>query len=365
MVKRGDLDNVGIRPKRRIDVRRLLLLTLPSLAVPLVFYVISEIMMKTGNIYGLFSLSFLVLVPFTVTLLSMTLVRRYWGESLKADGSLKAAYLLAHIVIVAVFLVASPFLICLTIGAPYWLLGLVGGFLASRWVVKLDPRAQNVAMVAIALMLPLAFVAELTVGFPQGEFVTSRSVLINASADQVWPHLLRLDQIDPKEGLDNFSQSILQVPRPLDAIVVGEGVSAVRTGHWENNIWFEEHIIDWVPNELLEWKFVFPDGSQFTQIDQHIDPRGPALVVETGSYEITELPNGGSELKLRTRYKLKTAMNGYGRVWGEIILGDIQRNILTIVKARSEDTVLNENDDALMIAENNIPILSSQETKAQ
>ena len=45
---------------------------------------------------------------------------------------------------------------------------------------------------------------------------------------------------------------------------------------------------------------------------------------------------GRTLLTLRTNYIAKTHVNPYARLWGEILLGDIQSNVLAIIKQRAE-----------------------------
>jgi hypothetical protein len=48
-------------------------------------------------------------------------------------------------------------------------------------------------------------------------------------------------------------------------------------------------------------------------------------------------PNA-AELTLNTRYIAKTHVNLYAEAWAEILMGDIQNNILAIIKKRAEAT---------------------------
>lgn len=334
------------RVYKSILVKRLLMVVLPVLAVPAVMYLLSEFLI--ANDYRsivLFGVSFLVFVPFAVSLIVGALYRRFYkkqGKSERVDfwGRVVLA------VITLILVLGSPFLICGIIAAPYMLIGIVGGVIASGWMVKLSTDKQALAALVAVFLIPFGMAGELHFLFDESEYTIQRSVVVQASSDEIWPHLHRIDSVSDEEGVWNFSQDVLAVPRPVEAIVVGEGVGAVRTGVWENDIWFEEHITHWRPGQLIEWDFVFPEGSRITAIDQHIDPRGPAVFVEHGGYELRPISHNETELRLFTRFKANTSFNGYGKLWGEIILGDVQTNILSIVKTRAERAPGTEPDDA-------------------
>jgi hypothetical protein len=69
--------------------------------------------------------------------------------------------------------------------------------------------------------------------------------------------------------------------------------------------------------------------------DEHIAPDGPLLKIDTGDYRLTPLPDGTTRLTLRTNYVAMTHVN-FARWWGELLLGDIQDNVLAVVKQRAE-----------------------------
>ena len=70
--------------------------------------------------------------------------------------------------------------------------------------------------------------------------------------------------------------------------------------------------------------------------DRHISPDGQFLKIDTGDYTLTPLNDGTTKLTLRTNYIARTHVNLYAQMWGEILLGDIESNILTIIKQRAE-----------------------------
>lgn len=311
----------------------------------------SDFATMNGYAAGLFGYGFLFLVPFLGALILGALMRVYWAPRTPRTW-LATAISLTLIAIVFIGLAASPMLLCLTIAAPLWAVGAVAGGFASRWMVKRSRPTQLLVLAVVSALTAGLLAYDSTAPYPVDRYTVSRSIEISASPDEIWPHLLKLDKLSLDEGLRTFSQNILGVPRPVEAIVDGEGVGAVRVGRWQRDVWFEEHVTTWSPLERLDWDFVFPDGSTFTAIDQHIDPRGPNVVVETGGYSLTRIDNDRTRMTLHTTYSASTAVNAYGALWGELIIGDVQANILAIVRTRAEQTETEPDRSSTLIAAN-------------
>jgi hypothetical protein len=240
------------------------------------------------------------------------------------------------IVLIAGAIFLREGMICVVILAPLWLSSaVVGSFAAAHFRDAFDKRYRsNILLLAAAPFLALFLDAN--VPPPVDHFSVSRSIVIDAREAEIWPHLLQLDGLTADEGVWNITQDVLGVPRPSSAVVVGEGVGSVRQARWGANIRFEEHITDWRQNERLAWDFAFPDDSISRYTDPHIHPDGANLKVAHGAYRLDPLPGGKARLTLETRYIARSPVNPYAALWGELFLGDIQTNILAVVKARAE-----------------------------
>lgn len=317
-----------------IDLPRLGLVVGTALVIIAALYFGTNYASSHGYETSLFGYGFLLMVPFVAMLVFVALCRVYFHSG-APTGLHAIAITLALVIIILLAAIASPALICLAIAAPLWLVGAIVGAFASQLVIKHPPATQVLLIASLVGATAIALWLEPRMGYPTDRYTVVRSVEIDASPEAIWPHLLALADFKAGEGRWNVSQDILGVPRPVAAIVNGEGVGAIRSARWQRDVWFEEHITTWKPGKQLEWKFVFPEGSTFTAVDQHIDPRGPNLVVETGGYKLTPLPNGSTRLDLFTTYKANTAVNAYSSLWGDLVIGDVQTNILAIVKGRA------------------------------
>ena len=229
--------------------------------------------------------------------------------------------------------------ICIIMLAPIWLCsGYAGAFILRR-VRK--GRADPARFHASLLFLPLMFGSlESQIPIIEKPVTLTRSIVIHATPAQIWPYAVANAHISADEGQWNFAQSIVGIPRPRATTLNGRGVGAIRTAYWGDHINFEERITQWQPGERLGWTFAFTNSSLQDYTDRHIAPDGQFLKIDTGDYTLTPLSDGTTKLTLRTNYVAKTHVNLYAQMWGEILLGDVENNILAIIKQRAEAKAL-------------------------
>jgi len=110
----------------------------------------------------------------------------------------------------------------------------------------------------------------------------------------------------------------------------------VRTALWGDHVNFDEHITRWQPGHILGWTFAFTNTSLLDYTDKHISPDGQFLKVDAGDYTIQRLSTKQTLLILHTHYVAMTHVNLYAEIWGQLFLGDVENNILAIIKHRAE-----------------------------
>lgn len=226
--------------------------------------------------------------------------------------------------------------ICIVMLLPLWMFfGIVGVWPVYRYRQSHNRVDSNIFRAHAFLLLPfLALFVDQHVEPPRDTYVVTREIVVAAPPADVWQQLLAIPAIAPREGRWNISQSLLRLPRPVSASLTGRGVGAVRDARWQGDIRFQEIVTRWHPGEALEWRFAFPDPSIHLRTDRHIDPHSDQLWVDAGGYRLIPLTDGRTKIRLWTRYRAATAVNGYAAMWGELILGDIQDNVLAIVAER-------------------------------
>ncbi|WP_417485435.1 SRPBCC family protein [Maricaulis salignorans] len=313
-----------------VGARLLLILVAVWLLVAL-FYALPGSRSAGGLAVGLSSL---FILPFCLGAILAFAVDPGGQGGRFGPATLAAALLLVILAIAGAFFREG--LICMVMLAPlWWGSAWLGGSTVRALHRRFRERARLHAAGLIVLPFALLLLGPLAAN-PTHHFEVRRSVVIEAGAERIWPHLLALEDLSETEGVWTIAQDVLRIPRPRSALVVGEGVGAVRLARWGEQIGFEEHVTGWSQNRHLAWRFVFPDDSIARHTDAHIGPDSEYLGIETGGYTLTPLADGRTRLTLTTRYRASSPANHYSAVWGEIILGGIQRNILTVVADRSE-----------------------------
>ena len=283
-----------------------------------------------GESNGLYvSVSILVGLPFCVGAIGRLLFKIF-GIATGSNVTSAAIFM-----VLAVFFVGAVVLqeaiICMLMAAPFWVFsGWLGVFFMGLALHRNPnkPRANGAAF----LLLPYAMLgAELHLQPSPQTYSVSRSIVVDAPANAVHPLLSEMRDISPDEGRWNVSQDLLGVPRPVSAVVSGN----VRLARWQNDVSFEERIELDAPSEM-RWRFAFPNDSVSRHTDRHIAPDGAHLTIETGGYRLEPLPGDRVRLTLDTTYTARTSVNAYASLWGELILGDIQSNVLAIIRQRAE-----------------------------
>jgi len=234
-------------------------------------------------------------------------------------------------------------LVCIIMVLPFWLAAGLGGGLAT-WMIHLrrqrrgDPESGDARLKVVGLMaVPFVLLYAEEASPPDWqERTVTRSVTIAANADAVWPLLVAIPAVGPDEGIATFTHDIAGIPRPAEARLVQRGASLVREGRWGEAIRFEERITALEPGRRIAWDFAFPDNSVQRYTDHHISPDGPLLKVAHGGYTLTPLADGRVKVSLATTYRMRSRLGWYLELWGERMLGDVQDNVLAIIKQRAE-----------------------------
>ena len=79
-----------------------------------------------------------------------------------------------------------------------------------------------------------------------------------------------------------------------------------------------------------------PNSIPPAALDEHVLVGGRFFDVLEGRYEIEKISDAHVRLHLTSRFRLSTGFNFYSGLWSKLIMSDIQKNILRIVKNRSE-----------------------------
>ncbi|BBD97972.1 SRPBCC family protein [Sphingobium amiense] len=326
----SDNDDKNIDRRRKLALLRISGAVATSVAILLGVYFLLEAVRPES---GLISFSFLLVLPAAICAFAT-----YIGDPL-AERSRSFYMTMPLWLLGGVMLISIPVLregvICVVMLAPLWIAsGMVGAYASYRLRDRAGDRGTYCITV---LMIPLlAMQIEPFIPLQQPEATVSRSIVINANPDEIWPLLRGIPDVRQDEGAWTFTQNVLGVPRPIGAYLLGSGIGAIRMANWGRNVRFREHIIDWQPGRAIGWRFDFRglDAWQFT--DRHLMPDSRYFKVTTGGYRMEPVGQGRTRVTLDTSYRMQTPVNSYSRMWGEVFLGDIETNLLTLIRQRAE-----------------------------
>ncbi len=282
---------------------------------------------------GVVSFAFLLVQPAAICAF-ISYVADLHGTSALERYILVPFWTFLAVVLISV-LVLKEGVVCVLILSPLWLTsGLLGSF-STFYLRRFLTKGRTYCLTALALPLAV-IVVEPSVPMPRQDYAVTRSIVVFASPERIWPFLRGIADVRAGEGRWNVSQDIVGIPRPLSARLIGEGIGAERLASWGMNIAFRERVDAWQENRLIGWQFLFDGSRGWEFTDPHLVPDSPYFQVTTGGYALTPLDSQRTLVTLQTRYWIATPVNAYASLWGELFLGDLEENLLAIIKGRAE-----------------------------
>lgn len=290
------------------------------------------VLLFTNNSSGLeaFSWSFILLVPYVIGALGITILIR------KREVSLKRAILQPWVYCAGIFIVATVFspgyLLCVIIGLPIFLPAASSGGVTA-WILHQYPKATKILLLLMLISPFAAYPVEAQFNKPTSITATHTFVDIDADAAVVWDNIKSISPISELEQSPNWLHW-LGLPRPVAASLSYEGIGGVRQASWENGLRFDETITEWEPQRRLSFSVTETSKELLPPPLNLID--GERFDVLQGSYVIESLADGTVRLHLTTKHYLGTRFNKYGSWWTDQIMRNLQIYILELVKLRAE-----------------------------
>jgi len=223
--------------------------------------------------------------------------------------------------------------ICLVMAFPVMLL--LAGFGGLMLRLVLGSRSKHFIFATFTLMpVPLSF-AEQAVPLPAEKQIVANEIFIRADASRVWKKIVRVEKITEPQNSMFFTMGF---PKPVEALLSGDGVGQTRLATFERGLQFVETVTDWRENRRLSFTIkADPNMTPLTTLDEHVTVGGAFFDVLSGTYEIYPA-QGGVRLKLYSEHRISTHFNFYARLWSRYLMSEIQENILHVIKQRAERT---------------------------
>jgi hypothetical protein len=282
---------------------------------------------RFGAVFGVMTLSFLLLVPLVIGYLTVRPhPRPSWAYRLLAPW-------LPTVVSVAIcYSVGWEGTICIVMGLPMLLI-----FSSLGGVIAAITRVRGRAGAASAMLLPfLAAPLEEQLPRPVALHEVHTSISIAASPAAVWAQIIEVPTIQPDEQRPALFTR-LGFPRPVSASLSRPGIGALRQARFEGGVLFLETVTDWIPDRRLRFTIAAQtDSIPPSTLDRHVTIGGPYFDVLTGQYDIRPGRDGGVILDLTSELRVSTRFNLYAAPWADAIMRSIQENILEVIRARAE-----------------------------
>lgn len=225
-------------------------------------------------------------------------------------------------------------LICMVMALPiFCAMGSLGGAIAK----VLGGRVRNLGVFAGFLILPLISSGiESQFALPATIRTVPTQIVINAPADVVWRHIIKIPAIQPSEHHFSFFHAI-GFPKPVEATLSHEGVGGVRQASFERGLVFTETITQWETDKRIVFSIkANSDSIPPSTLDQHVTIGGEYFDMLEGAYDIETVSADQVVLHLSSKQRLSTRFNSYTALWTEAIMRSIQDYILVIIKRRCE-----------------------------
>lgn len=239
---------------------------------------------------------------------------------------------------VCVLILAWEGFICVVIWLPILLVNAsLGGLLAGLLRLLFPSDRNKNYCVAVVALLPFAAAPIESLRSAAAEIRTVHNTIeIEAAPAVVWREIRSVPRIAEAEHSTSFSH-LIGFPRPVEALLEGEGIGAVRYARFEGNVLFVERITEWDEPRRLSFD-IQADTANIppTTFDEHVTIGGPYFDVLRGTYRIEPLAGHRVRLHLSSDQRLSTGFNFYSHLWTEALMSDLQQYILEIIKRRAE-----------------------------
>lgn len=235
----------------------------------------------------------------------------------------------------ALILLALEGALCLLMAAPIAIVLAALGALLGHAMVELYTLARN-SMAAVTLALPGLMVLGVTTSDALPEHSVTTTIEIEASPEQVWPHVVGFSELPPPQ--DWLLKTGIAVP--VRARIEGEGVGAIRYCEFTTGP-FVEPITVWDFPDLLAFNVIqqppsMEEWSPYQVV--HAPHIVGGLVSKRGQFKLIRLPSGRTRVEGTTWYTVDMGPQQYWSVWSDFLIHAIHGRVLRHVKNLSEST---------------------------
>lgn len=291
----------------------------------------------TSDFLRTLSSGFLLFVPFAVgavvTYVESPTGRVSYGHAVLSAAATSLLFLIGVLIgLIEVF-------ICVLMAAPLFIFVAMVGAVVMCGILKLA-RRNNInnttvnSLLAAILIAPYLLTPLETRFAPQDNIRTVDTfIIVEASPEAIWENVVSVPLIQPEEQNTRLF-NMIGIPKPREATLSFDGIGGIRDAQFESGLSFIEAITVWEPLDTISFTIELNNPGDPSQPFSMIGSEYFAMIDAT--YRLERLDDTHIKLHLSSRHRLTTTFNGYGGLWTDLILRDLQDYLLGIVKARAE-----------------------------
>lgn len=286
---------------------------------------------KPGSPFQTMAFAFVMLAPFVIGAVTVALAER---ERRRTWTYCFVAGMTANLLLVAgAFVTMIEGLICVVLAAPvFGILGGVGGLLMGAFCrLSGRPKHRVLGIAALPLLLgPL----EHQLPLPNEVRTVERSLLVSASPEQVWLHLVDTPDI-ARDEIERAWMYRIGVPTPVSGRTELTPEGPVRRVRMGKGIRFDQIAREWEPGRRVRWVYRFDEHSVPPgALDDHVAIGGHHFDLVDTTY--TLVPEGaGTRLHVGMTYRISTNYNWYVRPLADFLVGNFEEAVLELYAHRA------------------------------
>lgn len=264
----------------------------------------------------------LVFSEFVIIPCVMGIIAAWFWKDLGLKGKQLTGYSILNglLAILLSFIFLGEGMICLIIVSP-----LIFGFVITGAFIgrAMFTRNNNNLNLSILSLLAIVFIVDST-SEHNYENMVSDEIVINASPEKIWEHVVAFDKITKKEEYWLFK---VGMPSPMATTVNERKLGANRKCIFSNGYVFDEKIVVFDVNKDLTFDII--EQPKDPEIMGHID-------IKKGQFILQDNGDGTTTLIGNSWYKLHVFPTWYYDLWAESITRNVHFRVMKHIKLLSE-----------------------------
>ncbi|QGQ98886.1 hypothetical protein EHS13_30415 [Paenibacillus psychroresistens] len=276
-----------------------------------------ELVLKQEGTAGIITTADFIFLP-----ILMGIICAYFWKDLGLRTSGRLIYTTYNFIFV--LFVSAKFMgegiICLIIVSPLLIAFMMLGVWIGKVMFEKGKRTLNIGIVSILFLVIL--VDPLTQH--NNQHMVTDTMLIKASPQQIWEHVVAFKPIEAKSKYWLFS---IGMPQPMESTVDAYALGANRKCIFSNGMVFDEKITVFEPNVNLT----------FTIVKQPEDPEIMGHIqIQEGQFLLHDNGDGTTTLTGNSRYELYVYPAWYYNIWAKSITRNVHLRAMEHIKKLSE-----------------------------